>query len=108
MNAPVIRISIGKFDPGLAALVEQRLVESRAQLESGIRALKGNIAFYAGIDRVNNAMHNVSFWESLADAQQMAGFAPMLALGVEFAAIGVEFERPILNCDTLWRLYGER
>jgi hypothetical protein len=104
MRAPVIRISIGKFDAAKAAVIESKLQESRARLESGIRAMRGNLAYYAGIDRTNNAMHNVSIWESVADADQMATFGPMLALAVEFAALGVRFERPILNCDTLWQL----
>lgn len=104
MNAPVIRISIGRFDPDKADLVGAKLIESKQRLESGIRALKGNLAYYAGLDRVNNAMHNVSFWETLADAQQMAAFAPMLALAQEFTALGVRFEQPILNFDTLWRI----
>ncbi len=104
MKAPVIRISIGKFDAGNAAVVEKNLQESKARLESGIRAMRGNIAYYVGIDRANNAMHNVSIWENVADANQMATFAPMLALAAEFAALGVHFEQPILNCDTLWQL----
>jgi hypothetical protein len=49
-------------------------------------------------------MHNVSIWESVADANQMATFAPMLALAAAFIALGVRFEQPILNCDTLWQL----
>jgi len=28
----------------------------------------------------------------------------MLALAQEFTAIGVRFERPILNFDTLWQI----
>jgi hypothetical protein len=104
MNAPVIRISLGKFDADLAAAVEAKLQESRASLESGIRAMNGNLAYYVGIDHANHAMHNVSIWESVADANQMATFAPMLALAAEFTALGVRFEQPILNCDTLWQL----
>src|SRR5580704_9362870 len=104
MNAPVIRISIGKFDADKAALVAAKLNESKARLEDGIRAMKGNLAYYAGVDRINNAMHNVSIWQSVADANQMATFAPMLALAGEFTAIGVHFERPILNFDTLWQI----
>ena len=104
MKAPVIRISLGKFDADTAASVEQKLLESKAQLEGGIRAMQGNLAYYVGIDRTNNAMHNVSVWASVGDANQMATFAPMLALAAEFTAIGVRFERPILNCNTLWRL----
>jgi hypothetical protein len=72
MKAPVIRISIGKFDADKAVIVEEKLRESRAGLENGIRAMNGNIAYYVGIDRSNNAMHNVSFWETVADASQMA------------------------------------
>jgi hypothetical protein len=104
MNAPVIRISIGRFDAENADAVETKLVASKAGLESGIRAMKGNLGFFAGIDRVNHAMHNVSIWESVADANQMATFAPMLALAVEFAALGVRFQQPILNFDTLWQI----
>jgi hypothetical protein len=106
MKAPVIRISIGKFDAVKALIVEEKLHESRAGLENGIRAMNGNIAYYVGI-RSNNAMHNVSFWETVADANQMATFAPMIALGAEFAALGVRFDRPILNCNTLWQLHGK-
>jgi len=106
MKAPVIRISIGKFDSDIAAVVETKLEESRGRLEIGIRAMKGNLAYYVGIDRTNNAMHNVSVWESVADANQMATFAPMIALASEFAALGVRFDSPILNCETLWQLDG--
>ena len=107
MQAPVIRISIGKYDADKAASVETKLDESRARLESGIRAMSGNIAYYVGIDRTNAAMHNVSVWQSVADANQMTTFAPMLALAAEFSALGVRFDRPILNCETLWQLDGE-
>ena len=102
MNAPVIRISIGKFNADKAALVVAKLNESKARLEDGIRAMKGNLAYYAGVDEI--AMHNVSVWQSVADANQMATFAPMLALAEEFTAIGVRFEWPILNFDTLWQI----
>jgi hypothetical protein len=106
MNAPVIRISIGKFDPDQAAAVASKLLESKARLEIGIRAMHGNLAYYVGIDHTNHAMHNVSVWESVTDANQMAAFAPMLALAAEFTTLGVRFERPILNFDTLWQLDG--
>jgi hypothetical protein len=104
MDAPVMRISIGKFDADKASLVEIRLRESRAALESGIRALHGNLAYYVGIDHTNNAMHNISLWQSIADAEQMSSFAPMLKLASEFIELGVRFEQPILNCHTLWQL----
>jgi hypothetical protein len=104
MDAPVIRISIGKFDAAKAAAVEAKLKESKVRLESGIRAMRGNLAYYAGIDYTNNAMHNVSIWEGVADANQMAAFAPMLELAAEFTMLGVRFERPILNFNTLWQI----
>ncbi len=47
-------------------------------------------------------MHNVSMWETVEDADQMASFQPMLALAEEFVALGVRFQRPILNFETLW------
>ena len=104
MIVPVIRISIGRFDPAIAAAVEAKLQESKTRLESGIGAMSGNIAYYVGIDRANHTMHNVSFWQSVSDANQMATFAPMLQLATEFTELGVRFERPILNFDTLWQL----
>jgi hypothetical protein len=104
MDAPVIRISLGKFDVGTASVVEAKLRESKMRLESGIRAMKGNLAYTVGIDRKNNAMHNVSVWESVTDADQMATFAPMLEIAAEFTALGVRFERPIMNFDTLWQI----
>jgi hypothetical protein len=103
MEAPVIRISIGKFDADIAAIVEAKLRDSKTRLEPGIRGLDGNLAYYVGIDHANNAMHNISIWESVGEANQMAAFAPMLTLGQEFADLGVRFERPILNCGTLWQ-----
>jgi hypothetical protein len=104
MDAPVIRISIGKFDVGTASVVEAKLQQSKTRLESGIRSMKGNLAYYVGIDRKNNAMHNVSIWESVTDADQMTTFAPMIELAAEFTALGVRFERPIMNFDTLWQI----
>jgi hypothetical protein len=47
-------------------------------------------------------MHNVSIWNSLAESRQMETFPPMLALAAEFTALGVRFQRPILNFETLW------
>lgn len=49
-------------------------------------------------------MINVSVWQSLADAKQMETLAPMLALTKEFIDLGVTFERPIINYDTVWEI----
>lgn len=101
MNWPVIRVSIGFFDDDRAALVERRLMDSKSALENGVRSMRGNLSYAAGIDRANKALVNVSVWRSVEDAQQMASFQPMLDLAQEFTALGVRFQRPILNFETL-------
>ena len=60
MRAPVIRFSIAFFDADRAGLIETKLAETRERLEPGVRAMRGNLGYFAGIDRSNNAMHNVS------------------------------------------------
>jgi len=104
MEGRVIRVSTGSFDPEKAAVVEAKLVESKAELEAGIRAMRGNLGYYAGVDRINNAMSNVSIWDSVEAANQMATFQPMLNLAEKFVALGVRFQRPILNFITVWAL----
>jgi hypothetical protein len=104
MAAPVIRISLATFDSDKAAIVEANLIESKAALEAGIRAMRGNLGYYVGIDRANNAMSNVSLWDSVEAAEQMATFQPMLDLARTFVALDVQFQRPILNLTTLWEL----
>ena len=107
MRAPVIRISLGFFDAEKFDLVSAKLAEARERIEPGIRAMRGNLGYFAGVDRAACAMHNVSMWETVADANQMASFQPMLDLAGEFAALRVRFQRPILNFETLWSIGGE-
>ena len=102
--ASVVRISLGFFDPEQADAVELALAKSREKLEPGIRAMRGNLGYFAGIDRRANSISNVSLWETKEDAEQMAGFAAMQALAGEFVALGVRFQRPISNYETLWAL----
>ena len=66
--------------------------------------MRGILAYYAGIDRANDAVHNTSVWQSVDDANQMAQFAPMLALAVEFTKLGVRFERAMLNFEAIWQI----
>jgi hypothetical protein len=99
---PVVRISLGRFEAGRYDAIEQKLVESRTSLIPAIRALKGNIAFYAGMDRQNGVMSNVSLWASMADARQLDSLQAMLDLAQSFTAAGVRFERPITNHEILW------
>ena len=99
---PVVRISLGRFDPSQFDAIRQKLDESQVPLIPAIRALKGNLAFYAGIDRENSAMTNVSVWESLADARQLDTLQPMQEQAKIFLEAGVRFERPNTNHETLW------
>jgi hypothetical protein len=98
----VIRVSIGHFEPENADAIKSMLEATKAELEPGVRALRGNLAYWAGIDRENCAMTNVSRWESLEAAKQMATFQPMVDLAARFIAAGVRFQRPILNFEELW------
>ena len=73
----VVRISLARFDASQYEAIRQLLDEAQATLIPAIRALRGNLAFYAGIDRENCAMQNVSIWETLADAKDMAALAAL-------------------------------
>jgi hypothetical protein len=101
---PVVRISRGAFPPERYESVKARLTQSQETLIPAIRQLNGLLHYYAGIDAVANTMINVSVWQSLADSKQMETLAPMLALAKEFIDLGVTFERPIINYDTVWEI----
>ena len=101
---PVVRLSLGRFDPSQFDAVRQKLDESQAPLIPAIRGLKGNLAFYAGIDRENSAISNVSVWETMEDAHQLDTLPVMLDLAHSFVEAGIRFERPITNHETLWTL----
>ena len=98
---PVVRISLGRFDAANYDAIRKLLDDSQKNLVPAIRALKGNRAYYAGIDPENNAMTNVSVWDTRADAEQMATLQPMAKIFVE---AGVRFEKPITNHEMLWRM----
>jgi hypothetical protein len=100
----IVRISIGRFDPENFEVIRKLLDESQRTLAPAIGALKGNRNYYVGIDRENGAMSNVSVWDTLEDAQQMASLQAMLDLARTFMDAGVRFERPITNHETLWAL----
>jgi quinol monooxygenase YgiN len=69
-----------------------------------IRRLPGCLSYYAATDAASSTMVNVSFWDTLEHAQAMATLPEMGELAKEFVALGVEFERPIVNYQTLWQL----
>jgi hypothetical protein len=100
----VVRISLGRFDPENFEIIRALLDDSQTTLIPAIQKLSGNLGYYVGIDRENNAMTNVSIWQSLGDAQQMATLPEMMALAKTFIDAGVRFERPITNHQTRWEL----
>jgi hypothetical protein len=100
----VVRLSRGAFPAEKYAIVRDRLGRAQESLIPAIRALRGCQHYWAGVDPISNTMINVSVWATLDDAKQMETLAPMLALAGEFVALGVQFERPITNYETLWAL----
>jgi hypothetical protein len=68
-----------------------------------IKKLKGNIDFYAGIDKEKCAMTNVSLWQTIQDAKQMDTLREMLESRGPFEALGVKFEK-ITNHQVLLEL----
>jgi quinol monooxygenase YgiN len=100
----IVRLSRGRYHPSLHPEIVLRLRDSAAVLLPAIRGLPGCLSYYAASDEASGTLVNVSVWDTLAHAQAMATLAPMLALATDFAALGVEFERPIINYETLWSL----
>lgn len=100
----VVRISRGSFPADKFDVVAARLDASQASLVPAIKRLDGLIGYWAGADQASCTMVNVSTWETMAHAEQMASLPEMLALAGEFVELGVEFERPIVNYSSLWEL----
>jgi hypothetical protein len=101
---PVVRISLGRFDAANYDAIRRLLDDSQKTLIPAIRAPNGNRVYYVGIDPENNAMTNVSVWDTRTDAEQMATLQPMLDLAKIFVDTGVRFERPITNHEILWTM----
>lgn len=100
----VVRISRGSYPPERHAEIAARLAAAGDVLVPAIRAMEGCLGYYAGADEASGTMVNVSVWDTLEHAQGMASLAPMLALAGEFVALGVAFERPIINYESLWQI----
>ncbi len=99
-----VRISKGHYPRMLHTEVTGRLEAAAHTLMPAIRQLPGCINYYAGSDETTGTMINVSVWDTLEHAQAMSSLAEMAALAQEFIALGVEFERPIVNYPVLWQL----
>lgn len=99
-----VRISKGSYKPELHGEVTGRLDASSSSLVPAIRAMPGCLSYYVGLDQSSSTMVNVSIWDTLEHAQAMGSLPQMAALAKEFIALGVEFERPIVNYPVLWQL----
>jgi len=99
-----IRISKGRYKPELHAEVTARLDASSGSLVPALTAMPGCLSYYVGSDEASGTMVNVSVWDTLEHAQAMGALPEMAALANEFIALGVEFERPIVNYPVLWQL----
>jgi hypothetical protein len=99
-----LRISKGSYKAELHSLVSRRLAESAIALVPAINALPGCLSYYAGADPITNSMVNVSTWDTLEHAQAMGSLVSMGELAKEFIAMGVEFERPIVNYPVAWNI----
>ncbi|HEY7558681.1 MAG TPA: hypothetical protein VIH18_28150 [Candidatus Binatia bacterium] len=99
---PVVRISRGTYAPAAHEKIRARLIAADALLAPELKKLRGMRHYYAAIDAASGTMVNVSVWDSLEDARQMDGLVAMQSLAKEFIALGVEFERPILNHEIVW------
>ena len=100
----IVRISKGRYKPELHAEVTARLDASAKSLVPAIKALPGCISYYVGSEEASSTMVNVSVWASLEHAQAMGSLPEMATLAKDFIALGVEFERPIVNYPLLWQL----
>ena len=100
-----VRISRGQFDLAQGDAIDALLRNSSETLVPAIRRLAGNLHYYAGIDHASGTMVNVSVWETLEQAQQMATLAEMAAQAGLFRDKGVRFE-PIINYETVWEING--
>ena len=101
-HPPIVRVSFGWYPPEKEAEVAAILDYADKPLGKGIRRLPGLVAYYSGIDREHHAMVNVSLWSDLSSAQQMGRLQEMLDQGEQLTKLGVNFVRPIVNCETLW------
>ena len=104
MQMPVLRLSRGFFPAENYAVVRDRLLSAQSSLVPAIKALRGCLHYWAGIEPVTNTMVNISVWATLDDARQMETLPPMRALANEFVAVGVQFEHPITNYESLWEI----
>ena len=104
MKGKIVRISLGYFQPEQTEKVESMLEnEFKKSLIPAIKKLKGNNSYHVGIDKEKNTLTNVSFWNSIEDAKQMATLKEMLDMRATFEALEIKFIE-ITNHEIVWEL----
>ncbi len=99
-----VRVSKGSYAAALHRQVSDKLDASSASLIPALRRLPGCVSFFAAADAASNTMVNVSVWDTLEHAEALTSLPEMTALAKEFVALGVAFERPVVNYDVMWQL----
>ena len=99
---PVVRVSLGWFPAEKADEVARNMDYAGKPLGAAIQKLPGLISYYSGIDRERHAIVNVSLWETERAAEQMSTLQQMIDQGGVLTRLGVQFVRPIPNCEALW------
>lgn len=99
----VIRVSLGNFDQGRFAEVDQMTRDTGRYLIPAIQQLDGLISYYAGMSSEGSVVH-VSVWQSNEHADQMGRLREMIvdARG-DAEAAGVSFI-PIVNYPIAWHI----
>ena len=97
-----VRISRGTYPKSQYTEMKELMRKAGETLIPEILKLEGCLHYYAGIDEDARSLINVSIWRSEESARKMSEMQAMKRLGQEFVKLGVEFERPIINYETLW------
>jgi len=100
----VVRIFRGRYPVERHAEVTARLNDSGATLVPAIRAMAGRQGYWAGSDDASATMIKVSVRDTLEHAHAMGSLLEVAALAQQFIAMGLEFERRIINDPGLWSL----
>lgn len=99
---PVFRISRGTFPAEKLGVVREAFAATQATLGPATRRLRGHRMSYTAIDATSSSIVYVSFWDDVDSAMQLGLLPEMQAAGAELVELGVQFERPVVNYETLW------
>jgi hypothetical protein len=106
MIQPAFRVARGTFPAEKFEAVRAAYLASRAALEPATRRLRGHRMSCTAIDAASRSVVYVSFWDDVEAAKQLGTLPEMQAAAAELVKLGVEFERPVINYETLWSITG--